>query len=570
MRRVALAIVVVLGCQGTSKEPAKTAPSEPATEPETPPVPVQGDALEANKLEKRTIGDTAHRYHVRLEPGQVAVGAIEQRGVDVVVTIFDPWGKQLAQIDSPNGERGPEPFVIEATRAGEYGIEVTPFVPPSSDGTARANTPPAGREYTAHLDAILSADAHAERQAALEIDSPRILALWKAVRAKQPNAVKDFWDSMKGKAPIVEPYPGDEKSALVTFVFRSDQPYAGMFGGPSFREKPMIRLLDTDVWYLSARMPSDSRTGYSFIASDHPAPHHVPWQKGDLLGGGSNRWTKQVTDENNPGTNVDGSRVELLPAVEPWIAEHPESPHGTLETLAFESQHMHEQRRIGVYLPPGYDKTKSYPLVIAYDGEVYGMGPSILLPLPRIVDNLLAAKKIPPVVVALVANQGTRDRDLTMNAAFADFVATELVPRMRTKYRAGLTAASTIVTGSSFGGLCSIYTGLHHSDVIGSVLAQSAALWFRPGDLDRELRDSEDSTRLFATAVASPKLPLRFYLDVGLFETDVRNDILATNRRMNDVLRAKGYPVRYVEYSGGHDYLWWQSTIPDALIELLH
>ena len=55
----------------------------------------------------------------------------------------------------------------------------------------------------------------------------------------------------------------------------------------------------------------------------------------------------------------------------------------------------------------------------------------------------------------------------------------------------------------------------------------------------------------------SPKQPLRFYLDVGNLEiVQMRAGgptQLVANRHLRDILLAQGYPVQYVEYSGGHN-----------------
>lgn len=40
------------------------------------------------------------------------------------------------------------------------------------------------------------------------------------------------------------------------------------------------------------------------------------------------------------------------------------------------------------------------------------------------------------------------------------------------------------------------------------------------------------------------------------------------NRRLHDVLAAKGYPVTYAEYNGGHDLLW-RGPLADGVIALV-
>lgn len=60
-------------------------------------------------------------------------------------------------------------------------------------------------------------------------------------------------------------------------------------------------------------------------------------------------------------------------------------------------------------------------------------------------------------------------------------------------------------------------------------------------------------------------MPLRFYLDAGLFE----GRQVQANLHMRNVLIAKGYDVDYRNFAGGHDYFWWRETIADGLISLL-
>ncbi len=144
------------------------------------------------------------------------------------------------------------------------------------------------------------------------------------------------------------------------------------------------------------------------------------------------------------------------------------------------------------------------------------------------------------------------------------FVTTELIPRMRTEWKAGLTPETTIVTGSSFGGLASLFIGFDHSDVVGNVISNSAALQYN-GIIDSDIAPWAEPNALIDQYAKSPKLALDIYLDAGQFEAELRD----MNRRLRDVLVAKGYAVTHAEYSGGHDYWMWRHTIGDGLIAVL-
>jgi enterochelin esterase-like enzyme len=550
---------------------APSAPSGTPAESSAPgetvarPPPPTAERLEQGRPIVRTIwAGEAHRYRVKLAAGRVAIGAVVQMGIDVELIAFDPAGRRLGEFDSDNGDKGREPFVIVATAGGAYDLEIRPFIERAAGTAPLPISPsPAQGRYEGRLDEVLTADAYAERKARERIASPRLLEAWRTFRARDPTAIAKFWGELKGKAPIIESYPEDPGDVLVTFVLRATAPYVGMFGGPNIREKPLIRLADSDLWYLTARMPADSRFDYAYVVTEDPPPHRLPFRKERAP---DPRWTKKQADPNNPFVQGGLSRVELPGAPpQPWILVRPDVPKGKLSQTKLDSAQLKETRRFGVYTPPGYDPKGRYPLLIAFDGEVYGLEPDGLMPVPTILDNMIAEKKIPPVVAALVANQGTRERDLPGSAQFSAFVAKELVPQLRAVYRAGLTPAETIVTGSSFGGLCSSYTAFHHSDVVGNVLSQSGSYQHVLGSIDADLSDSVEGGWLIRNYAIAPKRPIRFYLDAGRFEAN----LLDSNRHMRDVLVAKGYPVTYVEFSGGHDYGVWRGTISGGLIALL-
>ncbi len=213
-----------------------------------------------------------------------------------------------------------------------------------------------------------------------------------------------------------------------------------------------------------------------------------------------------------------------------------------------------------VHLPAGWNPAERYGVLLLFDGWAYVNH----APTPTILDNLVAAGRIPPLVAVLPdsLDQETRTRELCYDDPFVDFLTDELLPWARARFGVTDDASRTVVGGSSAGGLAALYAAAKRPDTFGNVLSQSAALgWWPP----------EGSPRV-EELLSRPRLPVRIYLDAGLFETevgDMRTSILEGNRDLRARLDAVGCDLHYQEFSGGHDFVSWRGTLSDGLIALV-
>src|SRR5262245_3700325 len=81
--------------------------------------------LETGKpIERELAGGQSHLYQITLAAGQYLSVVVDQRGVDVAVTLLGPDGIKLIEVDSPNGTEGPEPVSWIVETAGRYRLEV--------------------------------------------------------------------------------------------------------------------------------------------------------------------------------------------------------------------------------------------------------------------------------------------------------------------------------------------------------------------------------------------------------------------------------------------------------------
>ena len=83
--------------------------------------------LPARVADRLFSGAQPHQYTITVKQGDVLLGGVEQRGIDLVAAIRASDGRTLFEIDSPNGTDGLEPIAWIAPADGTYVLEIRKF-----------------------------------------------------------------------------------------------------------------------------------------------------------------------------------------------------------------------------------------------------------------------------------------------------------------------------------------------------------------------------------------------------------------------------------------------------------
>lgn len=393
------------------------------------------------------------------------------------------------------------------------------------------------------------------------IRSPTMRALAAAGIAGVTEPIERFWARMQAAGtPLVEPAGDDPGHSLVTFLYEggpatrrvrlaSDLNALLIEGAaPDFETLGLLQHLPgSDLWYLTFHVRNDLRITYWFEVT------------ADTL----DRATTEL-DPHNPSTYLAGTRwaesALTLPdaPARPWRDDP--APRGRWHDLAVPSRALDGPQAVRVYTPGGYDtrRAEAYAVLVASDAVAF----SVHVPADRIVEHLAGSGAIPPTVLVLVPDLAGAF-DSTGYDPAATFVADELLPTVRREFRVTDDPARVALSGTSRRGLIATYVAFARPDAVGNALALSGSYYWRPpGDAEFEW--------LPRTVAQAPPGPARFYLAAGLLETVVTatnegHYLLATNRHMRDVLVAKGYDLRYVEFYGVHSLFNWEDWLADGL-----
>jgi len=85
----------------------------------------QSDLIKGQRVSELLKAGEKHKYIVKLNKDQFAFFRLVQKGVDAMITTYDPDGKKIESFDSPNSRKGDELVTLFSDKKGNYSLEIT-------------------------------------------------------------------------------------------------------------------------------------------------------------------------------------------------------------------------------------------------------------------------------------------------------------------------------------------------------------------------------------------------------------------------------------------------------------
>jgi enterochelin esterase-like enzyme len=260
-----------------------------------------------------------------------------------------------------------------------------------------------------------------------------------------------------------------------------------------------------------------------------------------------------ATDPLNPRTvqAYAGPRSEVRMPF--WVAQAElddtgEVAKGDLIAETVTSKYLGGRRRVWFYVPPGYAAATEqlFPVIYVLDGSNYVEKMDV----PRVLDRLIAAKAIPPVI-AVFAEPGDRQEEYSRNQRWRAFMATELVPMVDKRFRTFSAPDQRVILGSSLAAYGAVDLAVEYPSLFGLCAA------IAPPAQTYSLIENQTKAR---GAVVS----IKFFVLGGVYDS-----MIDGARKLRTTLDDYSAPVTYIEVSEGHNTNTFRGHLDDALRALI-
>ncbi|MEO5773806.1 MAG: alpha/beta hydrolase-fold protein [Sphingomicrobium sp.] len=309
-------------------------------------------------------------------------------------------------------------------------------------------------------------------------------------------------------------------------------------------------------------VPSALADGNFIIGPTHPAaPEMAP--RPDVPKGTVYTFTMRSAD----------SRIYPGIARDPGTFGTPD-PANPARLIVTTSHPAPYERKVSVYVPRQYVPGTAAPFIVGMDGP----DPALFAAL----NSLIAQKRVPAMIAISIGNGGGdaqgSERGLeydTMSPRYAQFVETEVLPRVERDYHVRLTRDPNgrATMGTSSGGSAALIMAWYRPDLYRRVLTYSGTFINQQWPWNPRTPQGAWGfhTRLIPN---SKRKPIRIWLEVGDRDflnpnimRDGMHDWVVANENMARVLAAKGYHYQFVfARNAGHgDRDVKMQTLPEAL-----
>lgn len=409
------------------------------------------------------------------------------------------------------------------------------------------------------------------------------------VAAALARIEREFAEELRAEGtPIFEPDGTDD--ALVTFVWIGDAPHGVLLQLNRFTDvldpadTRLSSIAASRIHAMTLRLPRTWLGGYGFVPLPEPLPAPTLHRGADRRALGpllaamttdpfarehapnktapraqpptqSQRQSQPQSATPRAAAALAVGRADLASARALWR----DDPAPTESLGALASHATGEPLPLSRWSHPVAGPGS--PTLLFADGEVWREQFPIAPELRRRID----AGQVPPVHALFLESGGPRQRqfDYAGDAIETSRLLDDVIAAARPVVGDG----PLIVAGQSLGGLFAMLCATRHPERVAAVIAQSPSLWWpssatRPGSAPSVPGPGWFDERAAAIETSpdrrggSPVLVQGGTLEWGLAE------------RFRDaaaLLRAERSLVGFDEVFGGHDVVWWQALLPDAI-----
>ncbi len=330
-----------------------------------------------------------------------------------------------------------------------------------------------------------------------------------------------------------------------TFLFRGEADEVHLaqriLGLPS--RLPMRRIPESTLWYVVLKVPEGSRVNYQLEV-----------RRGDQVERFNDPLNPKLSHSPFGASSVCFADGYITPD---WTFPDANAAPGELTELVVESRAMERDCPVIVYLPAGFRRSESYPLLVVHDGGEFLQYAAAKV----VLDNLIHRREIAETIVAFIQPKD-RLTEYANSPEHAHFLNHELSPQLEAEFPLVRNRSGRGLLGASFGAIATLSAAYRSPRRYGSLVLMSGSFVFANAGADHGGGRVFDPVVKFVNRYRERprRVADRLFVSCGLYEP-----LIIPNRSIVPVFEAAGMDVRYVEARDGHTWENWRDRLRDAL-----